>query len=163
MIKREESLSANSQYHQRAHEIESIPFLKQFGNLKITEDWKHSEGCDKVALGMWLEMLILTALCLVIGFAIGAAAAQPVSDVLLSGQIESAKEATQLGGYMRGMALGGPVQEELVPLEQVDILVGMDTIIEIAVIALLLASLASVVAIAKITKYEPIKILMERN
>ena len=46
LIQREESLLAYSQYHQRAHEIESIPFLKRFGALKITEDSKHNEGCD---------------------------------------------------------------------------------------------------------------------
>jgi len=35
-----------NQYHQRTHEIRSIPFLKQFGSLKIAEDYKHSQGCD---------------------------------------------------------------------------------------------------------------------
>ena len=62
-----------------------------------------------------------------------------------------------------GLLLGRPIEKEPVPLEQVDVSVGMDTIIEMAVIALALASLASLTAITKITKYEPIKILMERN
>jgi putative ABC transport system permease protein len=117
----------------------------------------------KVALGLWSEMLIITAICLIIGFGVGSLAAQPVCDTLLSGQIESAKAAAQQSGMQFGIALGGPMKNELVPLEQVDISVGMDTIIEIAVIALLLASLASIAAISKVTKYEPIKILMERN
>jgi len=61
-IKKEESLSAYSQYHQRAHEIESIPFLKQFGNLKITEDWKNSEGCDFVLNGhIYIECVCASA------------------------------------------------------------------------------------------------------
>jgi hypothetical protein len=62
LIKKEESLSAYSQYHQRAHEIESIPFLKQFGNLIITEDWKHSEGCDFVLNGhIYIECVCASA------------------------------------------------------------------------------------------------------
>jgi putative ABC transport system permease protein len=117
----------------------------------------------KVALGFWFEMLIITAFCLIIGVLIGSVAAQPVSDALLSDQIENAKMAAQQGGVLRGILLGGTVEKELVPLEQVDVSVGIDTIIEIVVIALFLASIASVVAIAKITNYEPIKILMERD
>jgi len=121
----------------------------------------------KAVLGLWIEMLIITALCLIIGFVVGSVTAQPVSDMLLSGQIESAKIAARQGGMIRGMtggiALGGPIEKELVPLEQVDVSVGMNTIIEITIISLILASLASVVAITKVTKYEPIKILMERN
>lgn len=118
---------------------------------------------NKVALGLWIEMLIITAFCLILGFVVGSVVAQPISDMLLAGQIESAKIAAQQGGMMAGIALGGPIEKELIPLEQVDVSVGMDTIIEIAIIALFLASLASIVAIVKVIKYEPIKILMERN
>ncbi|HHV97581.1 MAG TPA: ABC transporter permease [Clostridiaceae bacterium] len=121
----------------------------------------------KIILGLWFEMLIITVLCLLVGFSIGSVAAQPISDALLSEQIENAKIAARQGGIMSGVvsgiALGGPVERELVPLEQVDVSVGIDTIIEIAIIALFLASLTSMVAITKITKYEPIRILAERN
>jgi len=119
----------------------------------------------KVALGLWGEMLIITAFCLCAGFGIGKTAAQPVSNTLLAGQIESAKAAAQ--GQMQGgfsvITMSGMGTMELVPLEEVDVSVGIVTILEIAGIALLLASLASVVAISKVTKYEPIEILMERN
>jgi putative ABC transport system permease protein len=116
-----------------------------------------------VALGLWLEMLVLTACGLLIGIGIGSAAAQPVCDALLADQIENAKMTAQQGSITGGILLGGRMEEEDVPLEQVDVSVGMDTMMQIAMIALLLASLASIVAIAKVTKYEPIKILMERN
>jgi putative ABC transport system permease protein len=117
----------------------------------------------KVALGLWLEMLTITAFCLIIGFGIGSVIAQPVSDMLLAGQIESAKMALRQPGLTAGVILAGPLVTELVPLEQVDVSVGINTILQIGVISLFLASLASAAAIAKITKYEPIKILMERN
>jgi len=121
----------------------------------------------KIILGLWFEMLVITAFCLIIGFGIGSFAAQPVSDALLSEQIENAKitarQGGMLSGVVSGIALRGSVEEELVPLEQIDVSVGMDTIIQITIIAILLASLTSMVAITKITKYEPIRILAERN
>ena len=128
----------------------------------------------KIALGFWSEMLIITAVCLCVGFGVGAMAAQPVSNTLLAGQIENAKSAaTQdnngintVGGMYISNGSGTNLvggDNELTPLENMDITIGFETILEIAVIALLLASLASVVAIVKVTKYEPIKILMERN
>ena len=49
------------------------------------------------------------------------------------------------------------------PLDEMKVNVGLDTVAEIILISLLLASFAGVVSISKITKYEPIKILMERN
>lgn len=118
----------------------------------------------KVALGLWSEMLMITVCCLIVGFSVGSALAQPVSDMLLSEQIESAKAVEQNGPSLQGAKLvGGPQAKELVPLEEVDVSAGTDTIIEIALLALLLASIASIAAITKVTKYEPIKILMERN
>lgn len=117
----------------------------------------------KVALGLLLEMLLITACCLLAGLGIGTVAAQPVSDALLAGQIENAKAAPQQGGMMRGILLGGQALDKHVPLEHVDVSVGMDTMLQIAILSILLASIASIVSIAKVTKYEPIKILMERN
>lgn len=35
-----------NKYNQRAHEIESIPFLKQFGIIEIAQDHRHDKGCD---------------------------------------------------------------------------------------------------------------------
>jgi len=123
----------------------------------------------KIALGFWSEMLIITAACLCIGFGVGAIAAQPVSNTLLAGQIKSAKATEQQnfqqGGTYITMDSGGNISgnNELTPLEDIDIFIGYKTMLQIAGIALLLASLASVVAISKITRYEPIKILMERD
>jgi putative ABC transport system permease protein len=49
------------------------------------------------------------------------------------------------------------------PITEISISLGIDSIVQIILISLLLASAAAFAAISRITKYEPIKILMERN
>lgn len=120
----------------------------------------------KVAFGLWTEMLMLTMLCLVIGLAAGRLMAQPVTDALLAGQIEAAEAAQDEQESGGGMIMRMPQQNSAAdaePLSNIDISLGLDTMLQIMGIALLLASLAGLLSISRITKYEPIKILMERN
>ena len=49
------------------------------------------------------------------------------------------------------------------PITEINVMLGIDTMIQLMLISLLLASVAAFAAISRITKYEPIKILMERN
>ena len=102
--------------------------------------------------------------CLIIGIGAGSLIAQPVSDTLLSQQIENAQKIKDMGGGFFSKEIGGAtkaVNDD--PIAEVNVSLGGDTIIELIVISLLLASVAGLTAISKITKYEPIKILMERN
>lgn len=121
----------------------------------------------KVAFGLWAEMLMITLVCLTLGLGIGSLAAQPITNTLLAGQIEASQAAEaqqQAGGMvmmMRPQNSSGSTDVE--PLSSIDISLGLDTTFQIAGIALLLASLAGLMSISRITKYEPIKILMERN
>ena len=119
----------------------------------------------KVALGLWLEMAAITCVCLCIGLVIGKLIAQPVSDMLLAGQIEAANLAG--AGFPAGTIASTDgsslLANSLSTLDTLDVSLGMNTILQIIGIALLLASIAGLAAISKITKYEPIKILMERN
>jgi len=120
----------------------------------------------KVAFGLWAEMLMITMLCLVLGLGAGRLAAQPVTDVLLAGQIEAAETAETGQESGGGMIMRMPQQNTAVdaePLSDIDISLGLDTMLQITGIALLLASLAGLISISRITRYEPIKILMERN
>jgi putative ABC transport system permease protein len=121
----------------------------------------------KVAFGLWSEMLIITLVCLFAGLGVGALAAQPVTNALLANQIEAAEaaETSQSGSYggMMMMPSTQSAETEAEPLSDIIISLGLDTILEIIVISLLLASVAGLVSISRITKYEPIKILMERN
>lgn len=117
---------------------------------------------DKVALGLLSEMLAITVICLVIGLVIGSIISQPVSTVLLQGQIESMQNSIMGGnapGFIDMTSVGGSNE----PLSKLDISLTLPTIFEIIGISLMLAGIAGLAAITKITKYEPIKILMERN
>jgi putative ABC transport system permease protein len=130
----------------------------------------------KVALGLWLEILAITCICLVIGLGAGVLAAQPISDTLLKEQVAAAESASPQGpggmvtngpgGAMTRMGPGGMMSgsfSDAKPLSEMKITLNLITVLEIIMISLLLASLAGLIAISRITKYEPIKILMERN
>jgi len=118
----------------------------------------------KVALGLWFEMIAITCVCLCIGLTVGTLAAQPISDMLLAGQVEAAQSS---GGVPVGTIASADASSllagSLSTLEALNVSLGINTILEIIAISLLLASVAGMAAISRITKYEPIKILMERN
>ena len=120
----------------------------------------------KVAFGLWSEMLIITCLCLVIGLSVGTLVAQPVTNFLLDRQIEAAQSAISTPGMTVGMMMSAGTTSTspgATPLSELDILLSLDTLLQIIGIALLLATFAALISISRITKYEPIKILMERN
>ncbi|MCL1798943.1 MAG: ABC transporter permease [Eggerthellaceae bacterium] len=129
-----------------------------------------------VSLGLWAELLVMTAVCLVLGIGIGVLAAQPITDVLLAQQAEAVTTSAATmgpGGPGGGpVMIGAPIGGSSImtgglastqPLSEMSVTIGLGTIAEIIAIALLLATLAGLVATSRITKYEPIKILMERN
>ena len=118
-----------------------------------------------VALGLWSEMVFITLFCLVLGIIAGSFIAQPVSNTLLTQQVENAQKLKELssGGYFT-MNIGDnsrAVDDD--PIAEINVLLGIDTILQLVLISLLLASAAGFATIGRITKYEPIKILMERN
>ena len=117
----------------------------------------------KVALGLWFEMIAITSVCLCIGLIVGTIIAQPVSDRLLAGQIEAVTSDGFPAGAIPSADASSLLAGSLSTLDELDVFLNLNTILEIIGIALLLASVAGMAAISKITKYEPIKILMERN
>jgi len=119
---------------------------------------------SKVALGLWSEMIFIAVFCLIIGVGAGAAAAQPISDNLLSKQILNAQKMKDLGGGFFSKEIGGASKTvDDNPIEKIDVSLGAGVVLEIAAISLLLASAAGFVSIIRITRYEPLKILMERS
>jgi putative ABC transport system permease protein len=116
----------------------------------------------KVALGLWFEMITITGICLIIGIIVGSLVAQPISTELLAQQQETAQNIQDQ--FFAGREIAGlsrVVNDD--PITEINISLGMDTMLQIILISLFLASAAGLAAISKITKYEPIKILMERN
>ena len=88
---------------------------------------------QKVALCLWIETIAITFVCFIAGIFAGTALANPVSNALWTGD--------------------GPIR------------IGLDaiTVLQIFGVSMLLASIAGAVSVSRITKYEPIKILMERD
>jgi putative ABC transport system permease protein len=115
----------------------------------------------KVAFGLMFESLAITVVCLVIGLGIGAAAAQPVSDMLLQGQVTDAESNANSGTGM--FYAGTQTDSNAKPLTGLDVNLNAKAVMMIIFISLLLVLISSVTGISYITKCEPIKILMERN
>ena len=116
----------------------------------------------KVALGLWYEMIVITVFCLIIGTFAGSFVAQPISNRLLVQQSENAQNIQE--SLFVGRDLGSisrVVNDD--PITEINVTIGLDTILQLTFISLLLASVAGFASISRITKYEPIKILMERN
>ncbi|MEQ7050844.1 FtsX-like permease family protein [Paenibacillaceae sp. P-4] len=121
----------------------------------------------KVAFGLWSEIMMITCICLAVGLGVGSLTAQPVTNALLANQIELAEEAANQQPSGGNMMMMGPKSSfpstDVEPLSSIDLSLNVDSALQIIGIALLLVSAASLISISRITKYEPIKILMERN
>jgi len=109
---------------------------------------------EKVALGLWTEAIVITCACFILGMGAGSALSQPVSDAILTGQ------ASDTGSTSLADRLNGMEKEQAV---KIDVSVNTVTALELLAISILLASIAGVMSVSRITKCEPIKILMERN
>ncbi|MGL4796530.1 MAG: ABC transporter permease, partial [Paraclostridium sp.] len=113
----------------------------------------------KVALGLIFETLSMIIISLSLGLTIGSISAKPISNILLQGQIEAQKQA---GSMSMTIGVGGPSQT--VPaLEQLDVFLTSESIVGITLIAVLLGVISAGIGILYINRYEPRKILTERN
>jgi len=115
---------------------------------------------QKVALGLIIESLAITVICLIIGLGIGAAIAQPVSDMLLKDQVSAAESSAAPGTGMYYAGTQGDLNAQ--PLTALDVDLNSQTVLMIVLVSLVLVLISSLSGIRFITKYEPIKILMER-
>ena len=111
-----------------------------------------------VALGLWSEIIAITCICFMLGMGVGTLLSQPVSDAIMMGQTqESTAGSTSLVDRLN--EANGVTEENT----KIDISVNAVTALEIFAISILLASIAGIISVSRITKSEPIKILMERN
>lgn len=109
-----------------------------------------------VALSLWVEIMAITCICFVLGLGAGTALSQPVSDSMIRGITQTeATGSTSLADRVSGT--------DSSQQESIDVSVNGVTSLEIFVVSLLLASIAGIISVSRITKSEPIKILMERS
>jgi putative ABC transport system permease protein len=113
---------------------------------------------EKVALGLWVETIVVTCICIVLGMGLGAVLSQPISDAIMTGQTETSSAATTLADRMAEQ--GMTQTEEAI---SVDVSIDAVTALQIFCISILLASIAGIISVSSITKSEPIKILMDRT
>lgn len=102
-----------------------------------------------VILSMLTETVVLTAACLIIGLGAGTAAAQPVANVLMQQTAQNGPLLSEQG------------EEERNP--SVSIQMTASAAGEISLVSLLLADVSSAAGILYITRFEPNRILSERN
>lgn len=117
----------------------------------------------KVALGLLTESIVITAICLCLGLSAGGLVSQPVADSMLQNQIEIAEQDNTLMNNNGGAASLKDMNNTAKPLSNIDISLNGEAILKIVFISLALAGVSSLVGILYITKYEPMKILSERN
>lgn len=116
----------------------------------------------KVALGLLTESLVITGVCLMLGLGIGGVMSQSIADSMLKSQIEMAEENGENYNNTGATSLKD-MNNNAKPLSEISIQLNAQTILKITIISLVLAGISSFVGIMYITKYEPIKILSERN
>ena len=125
----------------------------EIGVLRAMGMMKH-----KVALGLWTEIVTITCLCFVLGLGMGSLLSQPVCDAIMAGQAQTAAAGSSSLADRLSEASG--VAEATTGIA---ISVDAITALEIFAVSVLLASIAGLVSVSRITKSEPMRILMDRN
>jgi putative ABC transport system permease protein len=86
-----------------------------------------------------------------------------VTNIIIDQQVAAIEEVGQTTtGCPLTVAINSSIVREE-PLSNLNVLLNGNTIMQLVIISLLLSSLSGIISTAKITKYEPIKILMERD
>jgi putative ABC transport system permease protein len=140
----------------------------------------------KVALQFMLEIFIVTIFAILIGTGIGAATSVPITNKLLESQVqqqESSSNQTQSnfgrqqsgqqggqqggpGGQMGGQGTfskGGDVTGPVNYIDSVSYAVDGVVVLQMVGIGILLSIISSLIAIIFIMRYQPLKILTERD
>ena len=124
----------------------------------------------KVAFGFITEVVAITMLCLVIGLGAGVAIAQPIANNLLESRVATAEARSEELGHDTTIAVvmwGGQMQTESQagyrPESEITVGLGGDVILQVIIITLGLAALSGIIGVLVTTRYEPLKILRERN
>lgn len=113
---------------------------------------------QNVALSLWTEIIVITCICFALGLGAGSVLSQPISDAILAGQAQPATSVTTLADRINDANNTAPSQAVTV-----DVSITAVTALQIFGLSVLLASVAGIISVSRITRSEPIKILMERT
>ncbi|MGN0612875.1 MAG: ABC transporter permease [Porcipelethomonas sp.] len=123
----------------------------------------------KVAAQFVIELLSVTLIAIIIGTGIGAAASVPVSNQLLSSQIEAQEtvQDTQEQNFGRGGGRGDMLsmqnQTQTDYIDTVNASVDFHILLELIGIGVVLTVVSSLAGIVFIMRYDPLKILASRT
>lgn len=113
----------------------------------------------KVTIGLITEMLIITTIALTIGLVASSFLAQPISDKLLAKQLKYVEK----NNNSTSISVPSIRNNEQEPLSELNVGLNRFIIIKIICASLMLSIVASLSGVIIITRYEPMKILTERN
>ena len=118
----------------------------------------------KVGIGLISEIIVITAVCLILGLGIGSTISKPIANTMLQDQIASYNEQqkAEANNALNGMTFSN--ESETSP-SSAEISTNLDAaaLIQIVGISLFIILLSGSVSIFYVTRWEPIKILSERN
>ena len=120
----------------------------------------------KVAAGMLIETFAVITICLCLGLGVGITVSQPVSNNILNEQISIAQRNFTPNEANYGTAISGLRTRDTVDyseLNSVNVRVTPDMLMMTVLIAFMLGLLSNSVGILYITRFEPIRILSERD
>lgn len=115
---------------------------------------------SRVSLGLLSEMLIITGIALGIGLCAASISSKPIANAVLSSQVEDTKESSKytIGSkYVTGSTI------VTVPIDDINTELNSNAIAQITFFSMILALVSSATGVMYITKFEPVKILSERN
>jgi len=125
---------------------------------------------SKIAFGMLTEAVMIAVICLVLGLGLGSITAQPIANGMLEGRVATEMATAEAQGDGGRFLMTGGQQQIIgddaagyVPVSEIELSLGTDVIMQIVFITLALAALSGAIGVIIITKYEPLKILRERN
>lgn len=119
----------------------------------------------KVALQFVIEVFAVTALAIIIGGSAGAAVSVPVTNSLLESQVEAQASSTEQMemAFGRGGMKGAARTAEVDYITEVSSAADLVVIGQLAGIGILLTILSSCVSVVFIMRYDPVRILANRD
>ncbi|KOR23848.1 ABC transporter permease [Clostridium sp. L74] len=119
---------------------------------------------EQIVLGIIFETLFIIVVSLVGGLSIGSFSAQPISNILMKNQLKVQSEAMSDGFAANMVSIGSNIKDATnATLTNLNVSLTGSAILAITAIALLLGVISIGIGAIYIMRYEPMKILSERN